>query len=222
MSRLLTGLDANYMSVGTPAALDITGTALSVWCWAFPDVATGTRRIVSRWDFPGNKKHYLIGHNVTPVWEFAIGDGGANADIVTTAIAPTANVWHGLGLRKNGTGAGALTAFVDGVSTSAASNLSMATSTCPLQLGREVNNGAPMSGRLAEVGIWDVALSDAEFAALLKGISPLHIRRGHLKGYWPLFGVAFPEADISGGISNATQNGTVNAANHAPVGRLAA
>ena len=45
------------------------------------------------------------------------------------------------------------------------------------------------SGSLAEVGIWDVALTDAEIAALAAGLPPnrLVARRGNLVAYYPLY-----------------------------------
>jgi hypothetical protein len=43
-----------------------------------------------------------------------------------------------------------------------------------------------MDGRIAEVGIWDVALTDAEIAILAAGFSPLFIRPQNLVAYWPL------------------------------------
>lgn len=43
-----------------------------------------------------------------------------------------------------------------------------------------------MSGRIAEVGIWNVALTDAEVAILADGFSPLFVHPQNLVAYWPL------------------------------------
>lgn len=45
---------------------------------------------------------------------------------------------------------------------------------------------APMNGALAEVGVWNVALTDAEIASLATGMTPLMVRPDALVGYWPL------------------------------------
>lgn len=58
-------------------------------------------------------------------------------------------------------------------------------------------NSDRMSGRIAEAGIWSVALTDAEVAALAKGFSPRMIRPASLVAYWPLFGNDSPERDRS-------------------------
>ena len=83
-----------------------------------------------------------------------------------------------------------------------------------------MQGGVLFDGRIAEVGIWTVTLSAAEVLALSKGVSPRRIRPDSLIGYWPLYGVASPEPDLSGSV----QNGTVTAAtlaDHAPVGSYA-
>jgi len=45
---------------------------------------------------------------------------------------------------------------------------------------------AYISGHMAEVAIWNVALIDAEVVSLAKGFSPLFIRPQNLVAYWPL------------------------------------
>jgi hypothetical protein len=52
-----------------------------------------------------------------------------------------------------------------------------------------------ISGRVAEVGIWDVVLTDDELLALSKGVSPLLIRPTSLKAYWPMLDSAAPDVD---------------------------
>ena len=73
-----------------------------------------------------------------------------------------------------------------------------------------------MSGRIAEAAIWNVALADAEIAALARGIKPNHIRPGNLVLYCPLWGTHGPEIDLSGNGNDLTLNGT-GRANHSPV-----
>lgn len=45
-----------------------------------------------------------------------------------------------------------------------------------------------MNGDLAEVAMWDIALSDNDMVALASGLSPLSIRPDGLVHYWPLHG----------------------------------
>lgn len=55
--------------------------------------------------------------------------------------------------------------------------------------------GEYMDGDVAEAAIWNVALDDAEIAALAKGVCPLLIRPTSLVAYWPLLNSAAPDVD---------------------------
>jgi hypothetical protein len=77
-----------------------------------------------------------------------------------------------------------------------------------------------MNGRIAEAGIWNVALSDREVAALASGVHPARMRPDALVAYWPLWGDDSPELDWhpSGGTRYPmTLTGTPTKANHAPI-----
>lgn len=43
-----------------------------------------------------------------------------------------------------------------------------------------------MDGRVAEVALWDVALTDEEFVSLSKGFKPSRIRPQNLRFYAPI------------------------------------
>lgn len=68
-------------------------------------------------------------------------------------------------------------------------------------------------GNLAEIGLWNVALTDTEIAILAKGVSPLFIRPQNLVAYWPL---VRDDNDRVGGYNMTPYNSPTWAA-HAPV-----
>lgn len=72
-----------------------------------------------------------------------------------------------------------------------------------------------VSGRVAEVGIWNVALSDNEVVRLARGEAPLFIRPENLKFYCPTWGFNSPEPDLSGFNQHMIVNGPI-AAEHPP------
>jgi hypothetical protein len=77
----------------------------------------------------------------------------------------------------------------------------------------------PMNGRLAEVGIWNAALTDDEVTSLSKGVSPLKVRPASLVAYWPLYGNASPEPSYSRNSTDysLTLNGSPTQVDHPPV-----
>ncbi|CAM6003248.1 unnamed protein product [Sphagnum balticum] len=73
------------------------------------------------------------------------------------------------------------------------------------------DSSQPLSGKLAEWGLWDAALTTAEIASLAAGVLPPQVRPLSLVGYWPLYGLASPEPDLSGNANNGTLTGTTYA-----------
>ena len=69
------------------------------------------------------------------------------------------------------------------------------------------------SGLIAETAIWSAALTDAEVAALARGISPLRIRPESLVCYWPLVRT---DQDLVGGYDLTAYN-TPTIGDHAPM-----
>jgi hypothetical protein len=69
---------------------------------------------------------------------------------------------------------------------------------------------------LAEFGAWDVALDDAEVAALGKRFSPPRLRPQSLVGYWPLFGNDSPERDRGKNKNDLTVTGATKS-RHSPM-----
>ena len=59
----------------------------------------------------------------------------------------------------------------------------------------------PFDGEIAEAGIWNVALTAADMAALAKGMSPKLVRPDALIAYWPIIGRTDPEPDLVGGFN---------------------
>lgn len=225
MSRDFTNSSSNFLShaTGTP---NLTGTAITMHAWINADTVTGTRHVCGRWGNAIARRQTLIQINSSKVL-VAVGDAAGN-DNVSGATNVSTGVWHPIGMRKNGTGAGALSAWLDGssngstTSNRSAQSLGAVTGT-QWRVGLDSNSTNPFDGRIAEVAAWTVALSDAEMVALAKGVCPLLIRRADLKIYTPIWavGASTDEVDFSGAGLNLTVNGTLNLADHAPVGRIA-
>jgi hypothetical protein len=87
-------------------------------------------------------------------------------------------------------------------------------------IGRLNNGGSPtwyMSGMIAEVALWNVALNLDEIVALSKKFSPRLIRPSALVGYWRLFGIDSPEKDWTKSGSDFTVTNGPTKADHIPI-----
>jgi len=71
--------------------------------------------------------------------------------------------------------------------------------------------GRWFNGKVADVAVWNVALTQLEITALSRGARPWMIREPALQGWWPLDAIASPEPDLSGNANNATLTGTAAA-----------
>lgn len=133
--------------------------------------------------------------------------------IATSSTGYATNVWqHACAVFASSTDR---RAYVNGGSegTNTTSRTPSGVSSTYLGAQQDVSATNFIVGVVAEAAIWNVALNTSEIAALAAGVSPLRIRSGNLKAYWPVYGVGSPEPDYVGGFS-ATLNAAPTQADH--------
>ena len=208
MAREFTG-SPNALIVGDVPSVDITGTQLTVHAWIRPSVFVNGSYI-SKWS-AGNGQYTLSGTS-GGLAGFGCGDT-LGEDGVNGATVLPAGGWYAHGGVKDGTGAGAIRVYVNGVQDgSATSNRVIANMNESFAIGVDGNGGYTRAW-IAEVAIWNLALTPAEMASLAAGTPALQVQPGNLRGYWPLCGVANPEPDLKNG-AQAVRQGTVPAVPH--------
>jgi len=82
---------------------------------------------------------------------------------------------------------------------------------------RDSTPGSYTHGKIAEAGIWNVALTDAEITALASGVNPRYMRPANLKLYVPIWGNSDPEYDLSNNGINLALVNAPGKVDHAPV-----
>lgn len=226
MSRLFNNNNANYLGLATDApALDIVGTALTISAWISPNAWPANTFIASkRASGGGTGQQYSFEMNSGKLTCIQ-GQAGVSVDSCSGVTSVPGNVWNHGAYRKNGTGLNAIQAWLNGVvDGSGTSNRGMENRAETFKIGRSdvVTAGTGFPGRIAEVAVWNLALTDDELRALAKGASPLMFQKANLMGYWPIFGHASPEPDLSGNNNHMTVTGSVPQGDHAPVSPFAA
>lgn len=100
-------------------------------------------------------------------------------------------------------------AFIDGGSKGTESTSKAPVNLDVVRVGARARSTitAFFTGQVAEAAIWSVTLTDAEVAALGRGVSPLRIRPQSLVFYAPLLGVGSPEPDYTAGQRTLTITG---------------
>lgn len=144
-----------------------------------------------------------------------VAAAGAEA-FLTTSTGYTANTWHhACAVLVNATDR---SVFLDGGGKGTSSDLRNISGMNRVEVGRRHSSTSEyMEGRIAEVAIWNVALSDAEVLLLAQRHHPLRMQPGALVGYWPLRGAASEEPDFAGGVRNLTLNNGPVAGDHVPL-----
>jgi len=207
MARTFDNNAANYLEVATVPA---TGTPVSMACWFNTATVNANDTMISLAD-SGTTNNWLIMNmrggvagDPIAVWINAAG----SQQITVTTSGVTAGQWHhGLAVFASST---SRTIYLDGGSSATGTTNLTATGLDRLSVGR-VGDSTPSSefnGQIAEVALWDVALTAADALMLSKGYSPLFVKPGNLIAYYPIIGNNSPETDLIAG-ANLTVNGTV-------------
>lgn len=207
MARSCDGTSGNYLSVGACAPLDTSPGPFTVQVWFKPADLTQT-----------NKYLISVGQQFDVIWEF-VGDQVesyvptfSGSDPRTSSGITLADTnWHHIVYRKTGSGAGAWDKFLDGTKTTI--NASISFTIIGASGGVFVfTSGNPLAGALAEVAVWQSALTDGNITSLAAGVRADTI--GTPSHYWRIMGAADPEPEEMGTGKDLVVTGTLPQVTH--------
>lgn len=217
MARLFTRASSQLLHV---AATPITAMPWTMSCWFYSSDLTVIQTLMCIGRAANNADNFQIRIAGTTAGDpiTAIQGNPTNAATATSTTGCTVNTWHhAAGVGRTATD---FSAYIDGGSrgNSTTNFTPTGLDTFSVGVAKLNNNFNFMSGRICEVGLWNIALTDDQVLALSKGVSPLRIRPDALQIYAPIYGVGSPEPNY--GLANTTYNLTVTGATqvqHAPV-----
>ena len=173
MARSFNYNQQQYLQGSTPVSV----TPFSVACWFYSDEAAH-QTLLSISD-GGNNTFYVRFRSNGALRAYA------NGELAETSSTFSLNEWHhALAVFASST---SRAIYGDGGSKGTDTDPVTPSGINIVRIGRAAG-GEYFSGGLAEVGVWNVALTDVEVAFLATGVSPLSVRSGNLVGYWPLLG----------------------------------
>lgn len=128
----------------------------------------------------------------------------------------TQNAWNALGgvFVSNSSRTVWLNGVAGTANTGVASGLTLQRTGVGCRNWGSVSPDNHFDGRLCEVAIWNVALSDAEMVALSRRIPAWKIRPTAIVDYWPVYGRWSPELDLSTTAGDLTVVNSPAAADH--------
>jgi hypothetical protein len=192
MARTFVAASSQYLeSTSTPS---VTAVPLTMACWVriASSSVLSLSAIENRSLSDDNFRMYTNGLTIN-----AAQGASAVSQVSTTAGSLVIGTWaHAAGVFTSNS---SRTAYVNGVAGAANSVAIGAPSGInSMSVGRLYHGASPlqyMDGDLAEIAIWNIALSAAELATLALGVSPLLVRPEALVFYAPLLGGS-PENDV--------------------------
>lgn len=163
---------------------------ISIACWFNSDTTNANKTLVTLaiglvGQTTSNGFHLRITSGAQVQATIANGAGSNSAAVGTYTLQ---NWHHGAAVFYT---TGSRYAFCDAVRSSQSSTV-RTVNVNPSNLligqgsGGDFNLPQPFNGRIAEVGVWNVGLTDAEIAILAKGIKPIYVRPESLLYYVPL------------------------------------
>lgn len=147
--------------------------------------------------------------------EVFCSDNLTNYTVTPIGAALSTGVWHHIAFV--GTSSTNRNGYLDGSATPITNLANITAAQDTLAVGDFAGGSGALDGLLADVAIWNVDLTAGEINALASGMPPYLIRPSALIGYWPMWGLASPEPDLSGNKRNITLANAPPRANHAPV-----
>ena len=212
MGRLFDDASSQYLTVDAGIVSGVEPLSMSAMFYA--DAAVNAVLLTVGTAGTANHRHALQVSSAQKVQAFSRGTVNAEASTTTSF---SLNTWHhacGLwisdALRR---------AYLDagGEGGNSASEAVNVPNICRIS-SRSGSATNFMSGRIAEVGIWNIRLTLGEIAHLSRGVPPSQIRPGHLKGYWPLVRPGFLALDKSGNGNHMSEvNGPIASSAHPPL-----
>jgi len=200
MAVLFDNANTEFLEVGSGANLSAVGFSISAHV-NIDDLSSDVC-FVFVGDGDVTNTHYRLMYDAADTdfqWTSRNSIGSASSN---TSGTISANTWYQAGAVETSTSS--RQAVLNGVKgTANTTTKAFVSAQDTVSIGRmgDSSPGKYMSGRICDVGIWDVALDQAEWDMLARGVSPLLVRPQNLIHYWPLKNLVYH--DIVGGLGLA-------------------
>lgn len=166
------------------ASAPASGTPMTIACWLRPTNSNSTIAAVSVGQTSASHRNQVF---VQANTIYIAAQGAALAQISSAESTAFNNVWtHSAGVFTSAT---SRTVYKNGGNSATdTTNIGSQNAFASVLVGARDNGsiGLYFSGDIAEVGIWNVALTAAEIASLARGYTPAQIRPQSLVFYAPL------------------------------------
>lgn len=215
MARSFNSTTPDYFTTNSAV---ITGTPFTYAAWVNLTSVTTSQQVMTIVNNAVETDKFQLYISNTGLGAFQARSVAAGTPQAVTSGALSANTWHHVGATS--VSASSRYAYLDGVqgTQNTVHCIPQGLNFTAIGMDRDSTPGNPLNGLIAEVAIWNEALSSVEMSALSRGVSPMAVRRSALVAYWPLWGIDSPEPSVISGSFSMSATGSPSRGNHAPVG----
>lgn len=159
--------NTEYLSIATNATVQLNTGSWTISCWAYLADATTTSFGGPLGKGSSTLREYEIyyGHT-TDQWHAVVGDGGTGSADATSTVTVTSGTWfHILAYHDKPNKRVSIRVNLESEKTASSAAFTAADGTSEFRIGRS-GQGALMTGRVDEVGIWKRLLTSEEHSWL--------------------------------------------------------
>jgi hypothetical protein len=209
MSVILNG-SSQYLQIAEALLSgDASGSAYTIVGWYKTDSLTADQTIYSQASSSADTEYFALAAAGAQAGDYVTHtvrdtESGQN-QYINSSIAYSTGTWqHGAAVRTSST---SKQAYLNGGNSGTGGAVETLVTGDRSAVGCLYRQSITwyFSGKLAEVAIWDIALTTSEIAELAAGATPTTIQSGNLQGYWPLLSDA---TDSSGNGKDLTAVGS--------------
>lgn len=203
-------------------AVPVSAMPLTMAAWAYSSVSAATKQnILGLYTSSATADINMFSLALDASNVAFTAANGASGSQAFTSAGPSTNTWfHVAGVATSAT---SRAVYFNGGSKGTDTNSKTPFGMDRFTLGKRdnVSNDRPFAGGgtgyLADVALWNVALTDAEVLSLARGYSPLLVRPSALVFYSPLFGTGTTEPNLFDAVNELAIQGTLTAGPHPPI-----
>ena len=195
MSRNFALVNNDKCELGS-ALVSTPGITIAAWIKSNGVATTGVEGIIAGVVTNAANNHRLtLSISTGGAIQAVSRDTGANSASSSASISETTN-WHHAAAVWTANNSRA--AFLDGANKGTDTNSRTPSGMNRTIVGLGGDANFDLYGKVAHVGIWNVALSDGDIATLAGGANPQSVQLANLVAYWTLDTNASPEDDVIG------------------------
>ncbi len=169
---------SNYYSGAAP----VTAVPLTMACWGYLNSSGGAYGVMYQGISGSGTNRFSL--YISGGLDVSVATDDAGGQSIASRAGPSTGTWFHMG--GVWSAANNRRAYFNGVGGTAQTTSRTPAGVSQMRIGLSMTSTAGFPGYLAECGTWNAALTDAEMAALAKGVSPLLIRPANLVSFAPL------------------------------------